>query len=60
MGWLYLGQDSGMRIWAGCIWVRIGVCGYGPAVSRSGYGCEDMGWLYLGQDMGVSVWAGCI
>jgi hypothetical protein len=24
-GWLYLGQDGGVNIWAGCIWVRIGV-----------------------------------
>jgi hypothetical protein len=24
-GWQYLGQDRGMRIWAGSIWVRIGV-----------------------------------
>jgi hypothetical protein len=60
MGWLYLGQDRGMGIRAGCIWVRIGVCGYGPAVSRLEYVCEDMGWLYLGQDIGVFIWAGCI
>jgi hypothetical protein len=33
---------------------------YGLAVSRSGWGYEDMGWVYLGQDMGVSVWAGCV
>jgi hypothetical protein len=46
MGWLYLGQDRGMRIWF--------------AVSRSRYECEGMGWLYLGQDIWVSVWAGCI
>jgi hypothetical protein len=25
MGSLYLGQDSGMMIWAGCIYVRIGM-----------------------------------
>jgi hypothetical protein len=25
MGWLNLGQDRGMRIWAGCIEVRIWV-----------------------------------
>jgi hypothetical protein len=43
MGWLYLSQNRGMRIWAGCICVRIGLCGFGPAVSRSGYVCEDMG-----------------
>jgi hypothetical protein len=46
MGWMYLGQDRGMRIWA--------------LVSRSGYECEGMGWLYLGQDMGVSEWVGCV
>jgi hypothetical protein len=33
---------------------------YGLAVSRSGYGCEDMGWLYLGQVGSVIVWAYCI
>jgi hypothetical protein len=40
---LYLGQDGSLRILAGCIYVRIRVCGYGLAVSRSGYGFEGMG-----------------
>jgi hypothetical protein len=60
MGRMYLGQDTGMSIWAGCIYVRIGICGYGLSVSRSGYGSECMGWLYLGQYMGAIVGAGCI
>jgi hypothetical protein len=60
MGWLYLGQDKCMRIRAGCILFRIGVCGYRLPVSWSRYDCQCMGWLYLGQDMSVSVWAGCI
>jgi hypothetical protein len=46
MGWLYLGQDRGMRKWAGCVYVRMR--------------CEDMGCLYLGQDKGMRIWAGCI
>jgi hypothetical protein len=46
MSRLYLGQDRGVREWAGCILFL--------------YGCDSMGWLYLCQDMGVSVWAGCI
>jgi hypothetical protein len=60
MGRMYLGQVTCMNIWAGSIYVRIGVCGYWLPVFRSRYECECMGWLYLGQDMGVSVWAGCI
>jgi hypothetical protein len=55
---MYLGQDTGMIIWAGCIYVRIGVCGYGLCVSRRGYECECMGWLYLGQDRRIRIWAG--
>jgi hypothetical protein len=50
---MYLGQDTCMNIWAGCIYVRIGVCGYGLPVFRSRYDFECMGWLYLGQDIGV-------
>jgi hypothetical protein len=52
----------------------MGLCGYGLAVSRSGYGCEGIGRLYLGQELGceifgllvlgqedgVCIWAGCI
>jgi hypothetical protein len=57
---MYLDQDKGMRIWAGCIDVRIGVCGYGLSVSRSGCGSECIGWLYLGQDRSMRIWAGCI
>jgi hypothetical protein len=60
MGRMCLYQDTGVNIWAGCIYVRIGVCGYGRSVSRSGYGCECMGWLYLGQDRSMRIWAGCI
>jgi hypothetical protein len=56
MGWLYLDQDRGMCIWAGCVYVRIRVLGYGLTVSRSGYTNEDMGWLYLGRDGCVRVW----
>jgi hypothetical protein len=58
MGWLYLGLDSGMSIWAGCLYVSIGVYVYGLAVSTSGLLNEDMGWLYLGQDRSLTVWAG--
>jgi hypothetical protein len=36
MGWLNLSQDRGMRIWAGCIKVKMGVSGYGLAVCRPG------------------------
>jgi hypothetical protein len=57
---MYLGQDTDMSIWAGCIYVRIVVCGYGLSVSWSRYDCECMGCLYLLQDMGVGVGAGCI
>jgi hypothetical protein len=46
MGWLYLGYEIGVNIWAGNI--------------KSGEDYEYMGLLYLCQDMGVSVWAGCI
>jgi hypothetical protein len=60
MGWLYLGQNRSMTIWAGCIKFRIGLCEYRLLVSRSRYDCECMVWLYLRQDMGVSVWAVCI
>jgi hypothetical protein len=60
MGWLKLCQDIGVKIWVGCIWVRIGVLGYGLAVSRSGYGCEYMGLLFLCVDKGVSIRAGGI
>jgi hypothetical protein len=60
MGWLNLGEDRGVRVRAGCIKFRIGVCGYRLPVSRSRYYCECMDRLYLGQYMGVSVWAGCI
>jgi hypothetical protein len=57
MGWLYLGQDRGMMLCAVCISVRIWgrVCGL--AVSRSGWGCENMGWQYLGQDRGMVICA---
>jgi hypothetical protein len=41
MGSLYLGQDMGVRVWAGSIYVQIGY--------------EDRGWLYLGQDGGVKI-----
>jgi hypothetical protein len=58
MGSLYLGQDRSMRILAGCIMFRIGVCGYRLNVSRSRYDCEYMGWHYLRQDMGVCM--GCL
>jgi hypothetical protein len=57
---MYLGQDTCMNIWAGCIYARIGVCGYGMSVSMPGYGSECMGWLYLGQDRSMRIWAGCI
>jgi hypothetical protein len=60
MGWLYLSQDSSLRIWAGGIKFRNGGCGYRLPVCRSKYDCECMGWLYLGKDMSVSVWVGCI
>jgi hypothetical protein len=40
VGWLYLGQDRSMRIWAGCILFRIGLCEYRLPVSRSRYDCE--------------------
>jgi hypothetical protein len=60
IGWLYLGQDRSMRIWAGCILFRIGVCVYRLPVSKLRYECECMGFLYLRQDMSVSVWAVCI
>jgi hypothetical protein len=43
VGWLYLCHVIGLRIGVGCIYVRIGVCGYGLAVSRSGFGFENMG-----------------
>jgi hypothetical protein len=46
MGWLYLGHDRFVRIWA--------------AVSWSGYGCVGMGWLYLGENKCMMIWAGCI
>jgi hypothetical protein len=46
MGWLYLGQDGSMTVWA--------------CVSTSGYVCKYMGWLNLGQDSGMNIWAGCI
>jgi hypothetical protein len=36
MGWLYLGHDTGVSVWAGGIYVRIGVSAYGQAVCRSG------------------------
>jgi hypothetical protein len=55
MGWLYLGQDMGVSVWAGSIYVRIGECGYGQVVCRSGWECEGLGWLYLDKVMGVSV-----
>jgi hypothetical protein len=35
MGLLYLSQDMGVSVWADCIYVRIGVCVYGLAVSTS-------------------------
>jgi hypothetical protein len=60
MGRLGLGQDTSMSIWAGCIYVRIGVCGYWLSVSRLEYGSECMGWLYLGQDRSMRIWASCI
>jgi hypothetical protein len=60
MGPLNLIQDRGVRVRAGCVLFRIGVCEYRLHVSRSRYDCECMGWLYLRQDMGVSVWAVCI
>jgi hypothetical protein len=56
---MYLGQDTGMSIWAGCIYIRIGVCGYGLSVSRPGYESECIGCLYLGQDRSMWIWAGC-
>jgi hypothetical protein len=46
MGCLYLGHDGVVRVWAGCIYVRMG--------------CENMGWLYLGQVRGMRIWAVCI
>jgi hypothetical protein len=45
---------------AGCFLVKVYVCGYGLAVSWSGYGFECMGWLYLCQDRGMKLWAGCM
>jgi hypothetical protein len=57
---MYLAQDTGVSIWAACIYVRIGVCGYGLSVSRSGYGSECTAWLYLGQDRSMRIWAGSI
>jgi hypothetical protein len=36
MGWLYVGQDGNVMVWACCIYIRIWV--------------EYMGWLNLGQD----------
>jgi hypothetical protein len=36
MGWLYLGQDRGVGVWAECIKIRIWVCVY-----------EYIGWLNL-------------
>jgi hypothetical protein len=49
-----------VRLMAGCILFRIGVCGYRLPVSRSRYDCEYMGWLYLGQYGDVGIGAGCI
>jgi hypothetical protein len=60
MSLLYLCQDIGVRIWVGCIRVRIWVRGYELAVSRSGYGCEYMGLLNLGVDRGVRIRAGVV
>jgi hypothetical protein len=60
MGLLYVGQDGSVRIWTDSIWVSIGVCGNGLAVSMSGLVCENMGWPYLGQDSGMRIWACCI
>jgi hypothetical protein len=48
MGWLYLGQDRSMKIWDGCIEVRMWVYKYGLAECRSEYECNGMDWLYLG------------
>jgi hypothetical protein len=59
MGWLFLGQDKGVRTWTGCIWVKRGMSGYGLAVSGSEKGNEGTSWLYLGQDRGVRIWTGC-
>jgi hypothetical protein len=60
MGLLYLGQDMGVSVWAGSIWVRIELWRYGLDVSSSRYGYVDIGCLYLRQDMIVSVWADCM
>jgi hypothetical protein len=35
MGKLYLAQDRGVRVWAGCIYVKMAVCAFELAVSRS-------------------------
>jgi hypothetical protein len=41
--WLAVFRSGlGVRLWVVCIYVRIGVCGYGLSVSRSGYGSECM------------------
>jgi hypothetical protein len=58
MGRMYLGQDTGMSIWADCIYVRIRVCGYRLPVCRSKYDCECIGWLSLGQDRRMRIWDG--
>jgi hypothetical protein len=60
VGCLYVGQDLGVSVWAGCNSVRNSGVRIWLAVSRSGYEYLVKGCLYLGQDMGVSVWVGCI
>jgi hypothetical protein len=52
---MYLGQNTGMSIWAGSIYVRIQVCGYELSVSRSGCGSKCLGCLYLGQDRSMKI-----